>query len=464
MKRFGLLFCLFIISAGFAVTPQSVHADRVYEYQLKNGLKLIVKADHRAPVAITQVWYKVGSRLEPLGITGISHALEHMMFRGSKNYSAEQFLQTIANNGGQQNAFTHYDYTAYYELMSANKLPLAFKLEADRMRNLSLHADDFAKEIQIVMEERRMRTEDDPQQTTFERFLAAAFIASPYHHTVVGWMSDLQHMTIEDLRKWYQTWYAPNNAIVVVVGDVQPQQVYELAQQYFGPLAPSQLPVEKPQNEVRPLGMRIVNVAVPAKLPYLAMGYNTPTVSTAQEKWEPYALMVLAGILDAGNSGRLEQNLQRGKQIVSDINAGYAGYFQLDNLFTIEAIPAQNHTVTAVENAILDQIKQLQQQPVTAAELARVKAQIIAANVYKQDSINAQASRIGSLEAVGLSWQEDDNMVKQIKKITPAQVQAVAKKYLIAERLTVAILKPLPMINSPQAPLPTAQRGNADVH
>lgn len=460
MKRFAIFSISLFISVFSWAAENNVH-----EYTLKNGLKLIVKEDHRAPVAITEVWYKVGSGYEPDGITGISHALEHMMFRGSKNYSSAQFLQTIAENGGEQNAFTSYDYTGYYEMMGADKLPISFKMEADRMRNLSLNETDFAKEIQVVMEERRMRTDDDPQQLTTERFLAASVVSGPYHHPPIGWMNDLQNMTIGDVRQWYQTWYAPNNAIVVVVGDVNPDNVYQLAQQYFGPLKPSVLPKLKPEKELQSLGTRVVTVETPAKLPYLMMGYNTPEVNTAAEKWEPYALEVLQGILDGGDSGRLEKNLVRGKQLASEIDVDYEPYFRTDFLFGIAATPAQGHTATELENAILGEITQLQSQPVTEEELERVKAQLIANKVYEKDLITNQAQEIGSLESVGLSWREADNGLQQIKAITSAQVQAVAKKYLTPQRLTVAILKPLPMpAGQQQQPTPSQNAGGKYVH
>jgi zinc protease len=437
---------------AYAKTESQTQPAKIHEYQLNNGLKVIVKEDHRAPVATLQVWYKVGSTYEPDGITGISHALEHMMFRGSKNYSAAQFLQTIAESGGQQNAFTFYDYTGYYETMGVDKLPVAFKLEADRMRNLLLADQDFAKEIQVVMEERRMRVEDNPQQLMMERFLSAANVSGPYHHPVIGWMSDLQNMTVNDLRKWYQTWYAPNNAVLVVVGDVDPQKIYQLAQQHFGTLKPSTLPVLKPENEAPPLGTRTVVVEAPAKVPNLLLGYNVPVVTTTKEKWQPYALLVLAQILGGSDSSRLQKDLVRQKQIATGIDTDYEPYFRKDTIFMIEATPTPGHTVDEVKTGILNQVKSLQNTPVTADELERAKAQIIASKIYQEDSIEFQAYEIGTLETVGLSWREIQNAIKQIEALTPTQIQTVAKEYLTPLRLTVGILKPLPMpANQPQA-------------
>lgn len=454
-----LLIGAYLFAPAYAATNTA----RVHEYQLKNGLKLIVKEDHRAPVAIMEVWYKVGSSYETNGTTGVSHALEHMMFRGSKNYSASEFLRTISENGGQQNAFTSNDYTGYYEMASADKLPISFKLEADRMRNLLLQEQDFNKEIQVVMEERRLRTEDDPQQLTYERFMAALHVSNPYHHPVIGWMSDLQNMTVNDLKNWYQTWYAPNNALVVVVGDVNPDQVYQLAEQYFGPLPSSQVPVLKPRKEIAAKGERTVVVEAPAKLPWLILGYNTPVLNTAQEKWEPYALTVLAGILGGGDSARLPTDLVRGKQIVTDIGVNYSAFDGKDNAFFIQATPAPGHTVEEVKQAVLAEIKKIQDQPVTAEELQRIKAQIIAARVFQEDSISFQAEEIGSLEAVGLPWQEADNMIKQVETITAAQVQAVARKYLVSDNLTIGILKPLPIAGNKPAQ-PESHVGGGNVH
>lgn len=456
----SLLIVLLICCTSIYASDNPVH-----EYQLKNGLKVFVKEDHRAPVVITEIWYKVGSSYEPDGITGISHALEHMMFRGSKNYDAKRFLQIISENGGDQNAFTSFDYTGYYEMLAADKLPISFKLEADRMRNLLLRPEDFAKEIQVVMEERRMRIDDDPQQLTFERFLAAAHVSNSYHHPLIGWMNDLQNMKVEDLQHWYQTWYAPNNALIVVVGDVKPDDVYQLAQKYFGDLKPATIPTLKPLSEAPSLGTRTVVVAAPAKLPWLTLGYNTPVVKTASEAWEPYALLVLNVVLGGSDSSRLQQDLVRDKQIAATIDAGYSPYDRLDNIFIIQATPATGHSVAEVKDAVLAEVQKLQQQPITPAELARVKAQIIANKIYQEDSITYQAYEIGSLESIGLSWRETDHALKAIDAITPEQVQAVAKKYLIPARLTIGELKPLP-INTQKMPAtyPTGKVGDTNVH
>ncbi|MFT3742332.1 MAG: pitrilysin family protein [Gammaproteobacteria bacterium] len=456
MRHFFWILSLIMLSI-------TAHANPITTFQLPNGLKLFVQEDHRAPVAVVQVWYKVGSSYETAGTTGIAHALEHMMFKGTHHFGPGQFSQIVADIGGQNNAFTDRDYTAYYEILDANKLPISFELEADRMRNLNLDPEEFKKEIQVVMEERRMRTEDNPQMVTYERFLAAAHVANPYHHLPIGWMNDLQHMTIQDLQHWYQQWYAPNNALVVVVGDVKPEDVHQLALKYFGPLKPSQMPVLKPQAEVASLGERNIIVKIPAQVPWLIVGYNVPVIKTAVDPHEPYILAVIEGILTNGNSGRLTQNLVRGQQIAADISVDYDPYARLDTIFSVDATPAEGHTTAELKAAILNEVQALQTQTVSEGELKRVKAGVIADKIYSQDSIEDEATQIGSLEAVGLPWQLRDEFVKQISAVTPAQIQAVAKKYLIADNMTVAELQPLPLQEGSK-PTTASPTGSAHVH
>lgn len=433
----------------------------VHEYTLPNGLTIIVKEDHRAPMAVVQVWYKVGSSYEATGTTGISHALEHMMFEGSKNYPDDSYTNLVSANGGQINAMTTNDYTFYYQMIAADKIPLAFQLEADRMQNLTLSPEVFAKEIEVVKEERRMRIDNDPQNQTYVRFNAAAFISSPYHVPTIGWMDDLNHMTVQDLRDWYNEWYAPNNAILIVVGDVDPNAVYRLAQQYFGPIQPKVLPKLLPTADQTPLGMRYVNVTIPAKLPWLLMGYNVPSLVNMQQKWQAYALVVLSNILAGNESSRLNANLIRGQQIATDADSDYEIYSRLPTVFLIAATPNQGHSNKELEKAILTEIKQLQTTPVSEQELTRIKNQIIAQKVFADDSASTQGTDIGEVMSVGLPWQEIDNYNTQIEAITAAQIQAVAKMYLIPDRLTVATLSPLPL--NGQSVMTTTSLGKQNV-
>jgi zinc protease len=448
MKKI-ISFLIIVTSFVFATTLYAA-TNSVHEYQLPNGLKLFVKEDHRAPAVMVQIWYKAGSADEVTSKTGLAHVLEHMMFEGSKKYPNDSYMKIIAANGGNNNATTMNDYTYFYQTMKADKLPIALELEADRMQNLTLSDQSFAKEIKVIREERRMRVEDDPQGATFERLNATAFVSSPYHHDTVGWMRDLDHLTAQDARQWYETWYAPNNAIVVVAGDVDPEHVYQLVNQYFGAIPAKKLPARPLMQDQTQLGERDVQVNIPAQLPWLVMGYNTPTVPNAQVKWQPYAFAVLSAILTGNNGGggRLDKDLVHKQQLATDVSVSYNMYSLLPNLFTFSGTPSQGHTIDQLKQAFLIEIKRLQTAPVSMQELQRIKNQVIAANIYAQDSLTAEATEIGSLEAVGLSWREADNFVSQVQQITPAQIQAVARQYLIPTRLTVASLLPAPTPNN----------------
>ncbi len=438
----GLLALVLGLVASLTLAAPAVH-----EYRLDNGLKLIVKEDHRAPVMVSQVWYKVGSSYEHDGITGLSHALEHMMFKGTKAHPAGEFSRIISKNGGRENAFTSQDYTAYFQTMEKNRLKVSFELESDRMRNLTLPKKEFLKEIRVVMEERRMRTDDNPQSLTYEQFMATAFLNSPYRIPTIGWQDDLDTMKVENLRRWYQQWYAPNNATVVVAGDVDPDEVLRLARRYFGPLKPSDIEPVKPRHEVKQLGIKRIQVKAPAELPYLIMGYKAPVVLTINKEhaWEPYALEVLAGVLDGGSGARLSSELVRGKAIAASASAGYDAHDRLETLFTLSGIPSRGHTVAELEAALHKQIQKLKDELVKKDELDRVKAQLRAEKIYQQDSIFYQAMQIGVLESIGLDWHETENYHKQIQAVTPAQIMAVAKKYLVDDHLTVAELVPQPI-------------------
>ncbi len=442
-NKAGIGVLLLCVLAGQAAKAQ------VHEYKLDNGLRLIVKEDHRVPVVVSEVWYKIGSSYEESGRTGLSHMLEHMMFKGTATYPGNEFSRIMADNGAQENAFTSDDFTAYYQKLEKSRLEISFKLEADRMRNLKFDPQEFAKEREVVIEERRLRYDDKPTALLYETFRATAYQTSPYQNPTIGWPSDLANLQLADVRQWYQQWYAPNNAIVVVAGDVEPDAVLALAQKYFAPLSPFQIEPPRPRPEVAQHGIKRVTVKRPAKLPYLLMGYKVPVLNTAppETQWEVYALELLAYVLDGGSSARLTRDLVRGQEIATSLNTDYSPYGRLEELFIFSGIPAQGHTVTDLEQGLRAQIKALQDTPVDAAELKRVKAQLVAAKVYEQDSLFYQAMQIGQLASVGLDWRLAEVYLQQLNALSLQQLQAVAKKYLQDEGLTVAVLEPQPLDN-----------------
>ena len=440
--------------------PLQAAAPQVHEFRLDNGLKILVQEDHRAPVAVSQVWYKVGASYEYGGITGISHMLEHMMFKGTQKHPAGEFSRIIAANGGRENAFTGQDYTAYFQTLEKSRLPVSLELEADRMRNLKLVEAEFSKEHQVVLEERRLRTDDQPRSKMQEHFDAVVYSSSSYRNPVIGWPDDVTGLTLDDLKTWYGRWYAPNNATLVVVGDVNPDDVLKQAKKFFAPLKRSELPPVKPQGEVEQLGLRRMTVKLPAKLPYLVMGYKAPSLKTAGDDHEAYALEVAAGLLDGGNSARFSSRLVRGQQIAASAGAGYDLYSRLSSLFTLEGTPAQGKTVAELEQALLEEIRRLRDEPVAAEELQRVKAQVLARHVYQMDSAFYQAMQLGIAETVGLNWRQIQDYVDRVNAVTAEQVRAVARKFLVDDHLTIAHLDPQPLPEGAPAPEAAPMGGN----
>ena len=416
----------------------------VQSFKLDNGLTLLIKEDHRAPVAVSMIWYNVGSADEPGGLTGISHALEHLMFKGTPNYPLGVFSKTIAGLGGQENAFTSTDYTAYFENIAAEHLPTSLALEADRMQHLLLDANEFKKEIKVIQEERRLRTDDNPQALTFERFLAAAHLSSPYHHPVIGWMDDIQHLTITDIRRWYQQFYAPNNATLVVVGDVNPKTVLAQVKKQFGNLKKHPFIERKQQTEPRALGKKTLEVRAPANIPILLQGYTVPSLKTASDKSldDPYALEVIAGILDIGDSGRFNQHLIHGKEKASSIGIEYNLYARYQTQFIIYGAPSTSSTLEQLAQHIDTELNALKTTPVSPEELNRVKTQLIAQKTFERDSVFGQAMALGMLESVGLGWQVTEQYESRVRAITPAQIQTAAQHYFDDARMTEAHLLP----------------------
>jgi zinc protease len=383
------------------------------------------------------------------------------MFKGTKNVSSGEFSKKIAAIGGRDNAFTSRDFTGYFQQLHKSELALAMKLEADRMRNLILTKEEFAKEIKVVMEERRLRTDDQPHALVYEKMMSVAYQSHPYRRPIIGWMNDLENMTVDDAQEWYDRWYAPNNAVLVVVGDVDPKEVFSLAQKYYGEIKSrpiASLALRKPQTEVTQAGIKRLQVKAPAQMPYLVMGYHAPVLHDANADWEPYALEMLVGVLDGNESARLNKELVRDQQIASSINAEYDATGRGPGMFFLSGTPSEGRSVVELEAALRNEIERLISAGVTEKELRRVRAQVVSGHVFQLDSMFYQAMQIGQLESVGLSYRDLDTIIKKLQTVTAKQIREVAIKYLIDDSLTVAILDPQPLEQRAAIPASTKLR------
>lgn len=432
-----------ILCSPTAWAASGASTSNTHEFQLSNGLKLIVREDHRAPTVAHMVWYRAGSIDEVNGRTGVAHVLEHMMFKGTDKVKSGEFSRLVAAVGGRENAFTSRDYTAYFQQVEKSKLVEVMKLEADRMSNLKFDDAEFLKEIQVVMEERRLRTEDNPSSLLYESLMATAYISSPYRYPVVGWMNDLVNMKASDARDWYRSWYKPNNATVVIAGDVDPKIILQAVEKYYGTASARELPERKPQTEPLQKGIKRVQVKAPADSARLAMAWKVPKLQPgALDDNEPYALELLTAVLDGYDNARLNRKLIKQERVVNDVGVGYDMISRGPELFLISASMAKGKTVEQAENSIRKALKELVDNGILESELKRIKVRILSEQIYKRDSIFGQAMEIGSTEMAGFSWRDIDLMLEKMQTITPAQVQAVAKKYLVDEGLTIAVLDP----------------------
>ncbi len=432
----GLVLALFCVPAVAAEAQQRT---------LGNGMKVIVKEDHRSPIVVSMVWYRAGSMDEVSGTTGVAHVLEHMMFKGTKKVPAGEFSRIMARAGGRDNAFTSRDYTAYHQQLHKSKLPLALELEADRMANLILSEEEFSKEIKVVMEERRMRTDDDAHGQVSEQMMASVYVAHPYRTPVIGWMNDLANLRVQDARNWYDTWYAPNNATLVVAGDVVTEEVFRLAEALFGPIPSRPLPERKPNSEPKQSGIKRLTVKAPGDQPYILMAYHVPVLRDPEKDWEPYALSVLNGVLDGYDAARLNRELVKTSRIANSAGASYAAVNRGQGLFYLDGTPAEGRSVNEIEDALRAQIARVVNDGISEQELRRVKSQVTASQVFSQDSVYYQATRIGMLETVGIPHQTADLQVRRLQEVTAEQVREVARKYLIDDNLTIAVLDPQPL-------------------
>jgi zinc protease len=414
-------------------------ADGVVAVTLDNGLRVLLLEDHRSPVAAFQVWYRVGSRNEARGRTGLAHLLEHMMFKGTPTHGPRQFSRLVEQNGGRDNAFTSQDVTSYYINIAADRLPLVLDLEADRMQHLLLDPGDIASERQVVLEERRTRTDDDPSGFLSEEVSTLAFKAHPYGQPILGWAEDVERITPEAMRAFYRTYYVPNNAIVVAVGDFRAADILDRIKQRFGgiprgPDPPPVLAVEPPQN-----GERRVVVQRQAELPIVYLAYHVPSGASADAP----ALDVLSTVLSGGRASRLYRALVSDGQIALEAGGDYS-FFMLDPyLFWFWATPLPGQKPETVEAALLAQMERLKTDPVNDEELRRAKNQIEAERVFAQDSVYQRATQLAQFELLG-GYALDGKFLERIRAVTAADLLRAARTYFPGDRKNVGILLPKP--------------------
>jgi zinc protease len=431
------LLGLGIFSPGKAAPGPDLF-DQVVEHRLKNGLKVLLLRESRAPIISVQVWYRVGSRNEELGKTGLSHLLEHLMFKATEKYGPKDFSRRVQKAGGSDNAFTGRDYTAYFENGPKTELRRWLEMEADRMRGLKVSQEDFSTERNVVLEERRMRTDDDPVSFLFEEVMAAAFKAHPYQWPVIGWFHDIQTLTRDDFLQHYRRYYQPNNCTVVVVGDIEPPEALKEIEATFGALAPGPEPPKVTAKEPRQYGERRVVVHREAQLPYLLMAYHAPNWDDP----DAYPLELLARILSQGRSSRLYHNLVYQQRLALQAGADYDFDTANPNLFTLYGQPLPGKTVAQLEASLEAEVKRLQTEMVDEKELQKAKNQTVAGYYMSLDSLFYRGMLLGRLETVA-RWTLIKEFVPKISQVTAADLQRVAKKYLVAENRNVGILSPI---------------------
>ncbi|MBX3652997.1 MAG: insulinase family protein [Ramlibacter sp.] len=441
---------LALMGPAFAArAADPAEAAKVSRFTLANGLTVIVKPDHRAPTAVQMLWVRVGAVDEVDGTSGVAHVLEHMMFKGTPEVPAGEFSRRVAALGGRENAFTGRDFTGYYQQIPAARLEDVMKLESDRFAHNQWPDEEFRKEIEVVKEERRMRTEDQPRALLHEQLNATAFVASPYHRPVVGWMSDLDAMTPTDARAFFHQWYTPANAALVVAGDVRADEVQRLAQRYYGAIPSRVLPARKPREEPPQAGLRRIEFKAPAEQAYLALAFKVPQLTSFEPSPvldDVLALTVLAAVLDGYPGARLERALTQGPERLADSAGASNGLWgRGPQLFMLDAVPAPGKTSAQVEAALRAEVARVARDGVNEAELNRVKTQWVAGEVYKLDSLMSQARELGSVWALGLPLDAGDQLIQRLRAVTAAQVQAVAARYFGDDQLTVATLVPQPL-------------------
>jgi zinc protease len=433
VQRIVVALALALLAAAPAIAE-----DPVVATTLDNGLRVLLLPDHRNPIVSVQVWYRVGSRNEQRGATGLAHLLEHMMFKGTAKYGPRQFAQVVEQNGGSDNAFTTTDVTSYYVNIAADRVDLVLDLESDRMANLSLDAKAIDSERQVVIEERRTRTEDDPGGYLSEEVSALAFKAHPYGSPIIGWMDDIKRLTPAEIRAFYHTYYVPNNALLVAVGDFKASELLEKIKQTFGaiprgPDPPPMLAVEPPQNGER----RVVVRKAEARLPIIYIGYHVPNYHST----DAAALELMSMVLSGGRTSRIYRDLVYQRQLALDAGGDYS-YLSFDPyLFWFWATPMPGQTPETLEKELITEVDRLKNEPVSDEELQRAKNQIEAAFVFQEDSVYRRASMLARFELTG-GYRNKDDYLRNLRAVSAADITRVARAYFLPSKKNVGILLP----------------------
>jgi zinc protease len=433
------VFCLSLILSFLSIPlTEAGSKAQVFEKVLPNGLKVIFLENHRAPVITFQIWYRVGSRNEEYGKTGISHLLEHMMFKGTARVRPGDFFRIVQENGGRSNAFTSYDFTTYFENLSADRIQVALDLESDRMQNLILREKDFQTERKVVMEERRLRTDDNPKAYLMEKLTATAFHIQPYRWPIIGWMEDLARFRLEDLEAYYDMYYNPVNAFVVVVGDFKKDDLLPQVEKAFASIPKGVAPDQERSIDPPQTGERRIVVKREAELPYLLMAFRVPNLQHP----DSYVLEVIATLLSGGKSSRLYQSLVREKRLAFHTEADHAFLSRDPGLFMIAVEPLPGRGVSEVEKAAEKELQRLREEPVEEKELEKAKNQLEASYIFNQDSFFSQAMLLARYE-IADTWKTIDLYLPSIQKVTSQDVRRVAGRYLIPDNRTTGTLIPL---------------------
>lgn len=433
---------------GLARMPALAEAPAGKEWQvssfvLDNGMEVVVIPDRRAPIATHMVWYKVGSADEPPGKSGIAHFFEHLMFKGTRNHAAGEFDRAVAEIGGNNNAFTSYDYTAYFEMVPADALERMMAFEADRMRNLLLTEEVIATERDVVLEERRSRVDNDPSALLDEEVSATLWQNQPYRIPVIGWMQEMEQLNRADAQAFYDRYYTPNNAVLVVAGDVEAEAVKAMAERTYGKIArgpdlpPRLRPVEPEQNTRRTVTLTDGRVSVPS----FSAQWVVPSYSTAKPG-EAEALDLLAEILGGGTRSRLYQELVVKQGIAASAGASYSGTMLDDTSFAVYGAPRGDASLEDVEQAVAKEVARIASDGVTADELEKAKKRFVRATIFARDRQSGMANIFGSTLATGGTVQDLQEWPDRIAKVTPEQVKAAAARYLLPSRSTTGYLLP----------------------